>query len=170
MFKTITRTFLLFILFSTGCGIIQKRAQPLELPGINTEALTPEQAEAQAGEMIGDWAYGEGLGTTMVQIGAVIAFPPFAIALIGNAGLSLSGYEPVTVAKILPEPVGNAWKEGFSTVVSAPGKVSAAVAGEEFRSDDLLDARKNNSVVILESARAQQRLASQAVNGVAHDK
>ena len=170
MFNNITKAFFFITLILSGCGLIQKKAQPLELPGINTEALTPEQAEAQASEMLEDWAYGEGLGTTIVQVGAVIAFPPFAIALVGNAGLSLSGYEPVTVAKILPEPVGNAWKEGFSTVVSAPGKVSAAIAGEEFRSDDLLVAQKKNGVVNLEVARAQLRVGTQAINGVVHDK
>ena len=82
-----------------------------------------------------------GLGTAALNVGAIVLFPPFAIYVVGNAVANLAGYEGVYVSDALPEEDRKDFNDGYDTVVSAPGRVTAAVAGKEFRSKDVAKTR-----------------------------
>ena len=111
--------------------------------------IPPEKAEEIVDAAAGNWFYGQGVGDTAITAGAVIAFPPYLVVVLGNAALSLGGYEPITVSGLLPEETGKEWAETYDSVASSPGRLSAAVAGREFRTrevikDDMLRLLKEN--------------------------
>jgi hypothetical protein len=121
-----------------SCGVIKKKSsdETSDLV-LRSQDMSPETADKLLSEVGGNFAYGPGLGDAAVSIGTVVVFPPFAVYLLGNAVLSLSGYEPVTVSSLLPEKDGKQWSETYDTVVSAPGKMVAAMAGHEYRSREV---------------------------------
>jgi hypothetical protein len=132
-----------------GCGIIHKKpaasADEMALVG---RPIPPEQAGEILDELGSNFIYGPALGETAVNVGTVVMFPPYALYLVGNALLSLSGYEPVTVSSILPEEEGKEWSEAVDGVFSGPGQVVAAMAGRESRSREVAEAKVR---IILES-------------------
>jgi hypothetical protein len=103
--------------------------------------MPPDKAKEVLSEIGQNFAYGPGLGDAALNVGTAVVFPPYAIYLLGNALLLFSGYEPVTVASLLPEEDGKAWSRAYDSVVSGPGKVAAAVAGREYRSQEVADER-----------------------------
>jgi hypothetical protein len=132
----------LFMFILTSCGIIKER--PADKPsGLDVvgKPMTSDQAEEVLGTVGGNFAYGPGLGDAALNIGTAVVFPPYAIYLLGNAVLSVSGYEPVTIASLLPEEDGKKWSRTYDTVVSGPGRVVAAMAGREYRSQEVADER-----------------------------
>lgn len=82
------------------------------------------------------WLYGHGMGRTMLNVGTVIVFPPYALYLLGNAGLQLAGYEELRLSALLPEPAEELFSGAYNGVTSVPGRISAEIAGREF--DDRL--------------------------------
>ncbi len=123
-----------------GCGVVKERpeSEPSTLSVVG-KPMSSEQAKEALSEIGGNFAYGPGLGDAAVQVGTVVVFPPYALYLLGNAVLSLSGYEPVTVASLLPEESGKTWSRTYDSAVSGPGKVVAAMAGHEYRSREVGD-------------------------------
>lgn len=122
----------------SGCGIIKKKpeSEPTGLDIVG-KPIPPGQAKEILSEVGGNFAYGPGLGDTALNVGTVVIFPPYAVYLLGNALLSISGYEPVTVSSILPEEDGKTWSDTYDELVSGPGKMVAAVAGREYRSREV---------------------------------
>ena len=78
------------------------------------------------------WFYGQGIGTTMLNVGTVVLFPPYAIYLLGNAGVAFAGYEPLYVTDALPEPAKKEVLGLYNGVTGVPGRLNALVAGEQF--------------------------------------
>jgi hypothetical protein len=123
---------------SSGCGVIRKRPEdkPSQLALVGKE-MSNQEAKQVLSELGRNFAYGPGLGDAALNIGVAVAFPPYALYLLGNAVLSVSGYEPVTVSAMLPEEQGKRWSDGYDSIVSGPGKVVAALAGDEYRSREV---------------------------------
>lgn len=126
----------------TACGVIKKKPES-STDGLvfKSKDIPPEKANEILNEVGGNFAYGPGLGDAAVNIGTVVAFPPFAVYLLGNAVLSLSGYEPITVSSLLPDKDGEQWSDTYDTVVSVPGRFVAAMAGHEYRTREVADER-----------------------------
>jgi hypothetical protein len=126
------------LLSLVGCGVVKEKpkSEVDELSAVS-KPMSSEQAKEVLGEVGSNFAYGPGLGDAAVNLGAVIVFPPYILYLLGNTALSLSGYEPVTVSSLLPEEQGKAWSNGYDTVVSGPGRVVAAAAEREYRSQEV---------------------------------
>lgn len=103
--------------------------------------MTSEQAKDVLGIVGGNFAYGSGLGDVALNVGTAVVFPPYALYLLGNAVLSVSGYEPVTISSLLPEEDGKQWSETYNTFVSGPGRVVAAMSGHEYRSPEVAEQR-----------------------------
>ena len=121
--------------------VSQSAELPLDLsqPGAartiieSSSSSTPEEngeVLRQAGRR---WIYGQGVGQTMLNIGAVVLFPPYAIYLVGNAGLALAGYQPLYVTDALPTNVRKNYLGAYNGVTSVPGRISASIAGEDFQ-------------------------------------
>ena len=127
-------------LLLTGCGVIKEKppAQVDELDLVGKE-IPPEQAQEILGEVGDSFVYGPSLGETITNVGVAILFPPYALYLVGNAILSVSGYEPVTVSSLLPEEEGKKWGDTVDTVMSGPGRMVAAMAGREARSREVTE-------------------------------
>jgi hypothetical protein len=126
----------------SACGLIKER--PADKPsGLDVvgKPMTSEQAKEVLGTVGGNFAYGSGLGDAALNIGTAVVFPPYAFYLLSNAVLSVSGYEPITISSLLPEEDGKQWSRTYDKVVSGPGRVVAAVAGHEYRSQEVADER-----------------------------
>ena len=103
--------------------------------------LPPEKAKELAGDVGENWLYGNGIGETMIAAGSIVAFPPSAIYWLGNAAMSMAGYEPLTISRALPDEERKDWNATYDSVTAGPGRLSAAVAGREFISRDLAKER-----------------------------
>jgi hypothetical protein len=149
-----------FIATVIGCGVIKEKpeGEPSAL-AIAQKPIPPDAAREILGEVGSNFAYGPGIGDTAVNIGAAVVFPPYAAVLLGNAILSLSGYEPVTVASILPEEDGKKWSETYDEVVSGPGRAVAAVAGREYRSREVGEQRMRELLKEVEAEQQKQDLS-----------
>jgi hypothetical protein len=137
-------TLLLGVLVA-GCGVIKEK--PPEEPTLIKAAsnnMTPEKADKVLETATTNWAFGQGMGDTAINVGAVMAFPPYLAVVVGNAALNLSGYEPITVSGLLPEEEGKAWANGYDALASAPGRATAAMSGREYRTSEVIkdDMRK----------------------------
>lgn len=104
---------------------------------IVAKPLPPEQAEEMLDQVGQNWLYGQGVGDTAVVIGSTVAFPPIGLWWLGNAIASLSGYEPLRVSDALPGESGKIWEKSYDTATSGPGRIAAAVAGKEYRIQEL---------------------------------
>ena len=102
--------------------------------------LTPEETQELMGKVGDNWLYGGGFGRTALDLGLIYAAPPYAIYLLGNAIASLAGYEPLEVTDALPKEEEEQWDSFYDTVTSGPGRVSAAVAGKDFRTREVIKA------------------------------
>lgn len=101
-----------------------------------TKPLPPEEAKALLGDLAGNWFYGAGVGEAAVSASAIVLFPPYALYLLGNSILSMSGYEPLYVTNALPEEQKRAFDSAYADITSAPGRLNAAIAGKEFRTPE----------------------------------
>lgn len=124
----------------------------------DAEAGDPNAALREFGHR---WFYGHGLGRTIANVGTTVAFPPYAIYILGNAGLSLAGYEQLWVTSALPEPVKRYTLLVYDGITSVPGRIAAAVSGEEFagsqtenfQADPALSSPPSTPVVVAGAAR-----------------
>lgn len=111
-------------------------ARPPSIQSIVRAAGTPhgqEQLKEAMAESGRRWFFGGGIGQTMANAGTVALFPPYALYLLGNIGLSVCGLEPLYITDALPEPVA----ELHRVVIEVPGRINAIILGEEFvRSND----------------------------------
>lgn len=144
-----------------GCGVVKKKPEGepngLDLVG---KPIPPQQAREILSELGSNFAHGPALGDTALNIGTVVLFPPYAVYLVGNALLSISGYEPITVSSILPEEDGKRWSNTYDQLVSGPGKVVAAMSGREYRSREV---GKLKMQEVLKRVEAEQQKAAPAV-------
>jgi hypothetical protein len=121
-----------------GCTLKKKAEPDPVLQAAKGKQLSPEESEELLEQMGSNWLYGQGVGETAMNIGGVLLFPPYAIYLIGNAALSLSGYEPLTVADALPDEEGTTYREAYDSIAAGPGRFAAAVAGREYRTKEVI--------------------------------
>ena len=98
--------------------------------------MSPEQSREVLSEAGRNWLYGNGVGQAAVTAGTIAAFPPYAVYVVGNSILSLSGYEELRITDALPESGRREWDEVYDGVTSGPGRFAAAVSGEEFRTPE----------------------------------
>lgn len=99
--------------------------------------ISPEQTSELLDEVGSNWLYGQGFGETIMTVGTIAVFPPYALWVVGNAALQLSGEEPVEIADILPEEGGDVWRTTYDEIASVPGRTTAAVSGEQYRSHEV---------------------------------
>lgn len=112
--------------------------RPPSIPDLalgKTAPPTPEEFNERLNQSGKRWLYGKGIGRTMANIGTVILFPPYALYLVGNAGLSLAGYEPLHVTDALPSTPRKYVIQAYDGVTSVPGRVTAFIAGKDFQTD-----------------------------------
>lgn len=141
----------------SGCGVIREKP-PAENDAEIMELVKKPISTEKSGELIkeagGNWFYGQGLGETALNVGTSVVFPPYAIYYLGNMALSATGYEPLYVTNALPEEDREAVNNVYSGVTSAPGRLTAAVSGQEFRTEPVARDRIKE---VLRSAQAETR-------------
>ena len=117
-----------------GCSTLKENKDgPPPLEDVQLKPLTPEESKEMLGTLGEDYIYGPGLGETALAAGGVILFPPYALVLLGNAALSLSGYDTIGVGTLLPEKEEKAWDSMYDGVVSVPGRVTSGIADTPYR-------------------------------------
>lgn len=132
---------LCILLGGSGCSLLEKKKEPDETLQFVGRELTAEEQKKLAGEVGGNFIYGQGLGDALISIGGIVLFPPYAIYVLGNGAISLAGYEPLYVTKLLPDKAEEGYNAGYSTVASGPGRLGAAIAGEEYRTTEVIRER-----------------------------
>lgn len=126
----------------SGCGIIRELPEDEQLgKQLQNPPPSEEEAKAQLDEVGSNFVYGSGLGEAMINVGGIIAFPPYGIYVLGDALANLSGYD-IKPSAALPEEEQDAWDELYADVASGPGRVTAAMAGTEYRSAEVVKERK----------------------------
>ncbi len=128
---------LLPVAFVCGCVPVSKKEASPDVSEIVAKPLSPEKSQEMLETVGENWLYGEGFGSTAITAGAIVVFPPYALWVLGNAALSLSGYEQIKLSDALPKESGDAWDGAYTTVASGPGRLAAAIAGREYRSTDV---------------------------------
>lgn len=128
---------LLLLLSSVaGCAFLKKREEPSsekQLTELAKKPLSPDETKALLSDVGENWLYGEGLGSSVLTVGTIALFPPYAIYVLGNSALSLTGYEELRVSNMLPDEERAQWNGVYEQISSGPGRLAAAVAGKEYR-------------------------------------
>jgi len=127
----------LFCLSCTSCSLFTPKEPNSDLSQFAAEPLTPEQSRDVLETAGGNWFFGQGFGDTLINIGGVVVFPPYAAVLLGNAALSLAGYEPLEFSQALPDGAREGWRETYGTVASGPGRLTSVIAGREYRTEEI---------------------------------
>lgn len=84
-------------------------------------------------EAMGDWwFFGPGIGHTILNLGSVVVFPPYALYLLGNATLALTGNEPVRIIDIFPSGPKEVVNEAIDGVCSVPGRMTSLIASRPY--------------------------------------
>ncbi|MCO6431697.1 MAG: hypothetical protein J5J00_12635 [Deltaproteobacteria bacterium] len=133
------RRFTLSLLFMSayGCGVIREREDNSpELASIISKPLPPEKNEELLTEVGENWLFGQGLGSTALTAGSIFVFPPYALYVVGNGILTISGYEPLYITDALPQSEKEGFNDIYDSVTGAPGRFTAAVAGKEYRTEE----------------------------------
>lgn len=110
--------------------------QPPSIPALargEEKAPRPDEAGEQLQLAGRNWLYGNGFGKTVINVGTVVLFPPYALYLLGNAGLALAGYETLSISDALPDRERGYVQKAYNGITSVPGRLSAVLANEEYR-------------------------------------
>lgn len=127
-----------------GCAGLQRKQKDQHDPmvqisrNLTEKPMPPDQAQELLGEMGSNWLYGQGVGQTVLNAGAIYVFPPYGLYVLGNSLLSFTGYEPLYVSNLLPDEEKKQFNVFYDNLTSAPGRVNAAIAGKEYRSQDVV--------------------------------
>lgn len=120
-------------IFNTSCSVLKKKEGPSPFEQhITAEPQTVEQAKETLSKAKDQFFFGKGMGNVALNVGGIVAFPPYGIYVLGNSILSLSGYENLYITDLLPEESRLAWNDGYDYIVSAPGKMNARLQEREF--------------------------------------
>ena len=136
----------MLFLFALVCGCTKKSPGPSNDLGLDTKELIskplpPEKSKELVGEAGRNWLYGEGFGNTALSAGSIFLFPPYGLLILGNAIAEINGYEPVWLSDALPEEERDEWRSVYRHAAEAPGRTSATLAGEEFRTKEIAKER-----------------------------
>jgi hypothetical protein len=145
-FKTLCLylSLLIFGASTISCSALKKKEGPSPFEQqITAEPQTPEQAQETLSNAKEQFLYGKGLGSVALNVGTIVAFPPYGIYVLGNSILSLAGYENLYFTDLLPEESRQTWNDGYDYVVSAPGKLNAKLQDREFVDGDGLFGMQN---------------------------
>ena len=123
-----------------GCGILQKKVDDPSID-FSKKTLTPKQSNELAAQVAGNFFYGQGFGDAIINIGGIIITPWYAIYALGNAVISLSGYEPLYVTNLLPKETKSGYDAVYNGVASVPGRGTALVARQQYRTDEIIKER-----------------------------
>ncbi len=152
--------FLSILISVYGCSLIKKKEEPApDLKTIASKPLSPDETKELLSETAGNWFYGQGIGETALTVGTIVLFPPYAAYGVGNAALSVSGYEPLYITNALPDAGKKGFDSVYDAVTQSPGKVTAAVAGKEFRTNDVIseDMKKRLSSLQADEAKNEKQ-------------
>lgn len=139
MILPLKSSILCFLLILSSCSAINSsKEEGISLQKLSEDPLSPEETKVLMEKAGKNWLYGNGLGESVLTIGTVVIFPPYAALVVGNSILSLSGYDPVNISDAMEEEDQNSWKNFYNTITSGPGRLAAVISGEEYRSKEAI--------------------------------
>lgn len=133
--KIINLIFLIsLILFSSCSYILKPKKENIKIEDVKIALnnATEKDYDEIVSTASNSWFYGQGLGETALNVGTIVAFPPYALFLLGNTALDFAGYEKIGVSTVLPEDAKKTWSKSYDEVLSVPGRITAAVSKEEY--------------------------------------
>jgi len=110
----------------------ENRKRVADLISGRAKPPTPDEYKQELSDLAHGWFFGPGFGTAILNIGTVIAVPPYALYLVGNAALSVTGVGPVYPTDLMPAKAADVVGGAFHQVVSIPGRVNAVIFDEPF--------------------------------------
>lgn len=161
-------SFIRYLLFAcaallVGCALFtptNDSSRAPDLKSLSANPLTPDESEELLEEVGRNFVYGDGMGCSMLSLGTIAVFPPYAALLLGNAALSLNGYEELWPSDLLPEADKKEWQSAYSGLCSVPGRISADLAGEEYRDEALARERLERFLKDRQTERDKSRFRS----------
>ena len=126
-----------------------------KLKRISEQPLSGEETAEVMKEVTGNFLLGPGLGETAIDIAGIAAFPPYAIALLGNSLLSLAGYEQISIKKVMDNETREGYGETADVIYSAPAKLLSFITGNDYRDRGEIKKRWVEVVDRLDSQRAE---------------
>jgi len=132
---------IVMVLALPACSVLEKEEDPqMKLASQSIQKpLPPEKTKELLEKVGGNFVYGQGLGETALTVGTIFAFPPYAIYVLGNGALSVAGYKPLHITNALPDDARDGWNNVYDSITGAPGHLSAAVAGKEYRQKEVIE-------------------------------
>lgn len=129
--------FLSFLFLSiVSCSAAKENSNPkineLSLKQLSETTKDQEKNQEKLDRYMDNWFYGHGLGQSITNIGTVVIFPPYALYLLGNAGLTLAGYQPLYLSSMLPEESKVVVLTPYNSLTSIPGRITSTLAGKDF--------------------------------------
>lgn len=101
-------------------------------PANSETQLDKDSRTPTPSELGSRWLYGAGFGRSLLNVGTSIAFPPYALYLVGNAGLEVSGLPTLYVSNALPKRPRGFIMSFYEGITSVPGRLAALVGGVEY--------------------------------------
>ena len=130
----------LLILMLTGCGVLKKK-EPDPTLDFMKQPLTQEQSQQLAGEVGGNFLYGQGFGDLLINVGGILVTPWYALYVLGNGALSVADYEPLYVTNLLPKETKAGYDTVYTSIASGPGRGAAYIAAEPYRTEEIIKER-----------------------------
>jgi hypothetical protein len=124
----------------TGCGVLKKK-EPDPTLDFMKQPLTQEQSQQLAGEVGGNFLYGQGFGDLLINVGGILVTPWYALYVLGNGALSVADYEPLYVTNLLPKETKAGYDTVYTSIASGPGRGAAYIAAEPYRTEEIIKER-----------------------------
>ena len=130
-----------------ACGFLNKQdTSESKILELSQKQISNDEAKQILDVSAKNWFYGNGIGETTLKVGTAIAFPPYMIALAGNAILNLAGYEAIGPDNFLPDNGAKKWNSFYDEVTSVPGVVTASLSGNEYRNRQTAKEKLNETI------------------------
>lgn len=136
----VTIPLVLLVSVLSGCGVLKKK-EPDPTLDFMKQPLTQEQSQQLAGEVGGNFLYGQGFGDLLINVGGILVTPWYALYVLGNGALSVADYEPLYVTNLLPKQTKAGYDTVYTTIASGPGRGAAYIASEPYRTEEIIKER-----------------------------
>lgn len=144
---------LLIAMTAGGCAPKKTVSATDPMLELAKEPLSPDETKEVLAEAGSNWLYSSGIGSTVVDVGGIMIFPPYAAVIAGNSILGLAGYEGLRIRSVLPQDSQEDYDIILEQFTSGPGRLAAAIADEEFRSGDEVRERWRRKVSEMKARR-----------------
>lgn len=101
--------------------------------------LSPQQSREVLDTVHETSVYGSTIGEVTLKIAGSILFPPYGIYLLSRSVGKVAGADVPEATAVLPADEKRTWDAWYDDIASGPGRLAAAIAGQEYRTKERID-------------------------------